>query len=72
VGFEHLHRGNAYGARRLWRRGMGYLEPFRGGCMGVDVDRLLADTERCVAELDREGLEGFDRALIPRIVALEI
>ena len=70
VGFEHLRRGNAYGARRLWRRGMGYLEPFAGGCMGVDVDRLVAETERCDEELERVGLERFDRGLIPRITWL--
>ena len=70
LGFEHLRRGNAYGARRLWRRGIGYLEPFRRGCMGVDVDRLIADTERCLTELDRVGdggLDRFDRSLIPRV-----
>ena len=38
VGFEHLRRGNPSGARALWRRGISYLEPFRGGCMNVDVD----------------------------------
>lgn len=70
VGFEHLRRGNAYGARRLWQRGIGYLEPFRGGCMRVDVDRLIADTQRCLAELQRVGdggVERFDAALIPRV-----
>jgi uncharacterized protein len=70
VGFEHLRRGNAYGSRRLWKRGIGYLEPFRGGCMGVDVDRLIADTECCLTELERVGgggLERFDRGLIPRV-----
>src|SRR3954447_20467260 len=50
VGFEHQRRGNPSGAGRLWRRGIGYLAPFAGGCMGVDVDRLVADTERCLAE----------------------
>jgi hypothetical protein len=38
--------------------------------MGVDVDRPIADTERCLAELERVGaggLERFDRSLIPRV-----
>src|ERR687891_2438463 len=47
VGFEHLRRGNANGARRLWRRGIGYLEPFRGGGVGGDGGRFIAGTERC-------------------------
>jgi len=69
VGFEHLQRGNAHGARRLWRRGIDYLEPFRGGCMGVDVDRLIAETELCLTELERvrDALGRFDRSLIPRV-----
>ena len=70
VGFEHLRRGNPAGARALWLRGMGYLEPFAGGCMNVDVDRLVAATERCLAELERvgdDGLEGFDGTLVPRV-----
>src|SRR4051812_28422715 len=67
VGFEHLRRGNPTGARALWQRGISYLEPFRGGCMNVDVDRLVAATERCIAELERVGIERFDRALIPRV-----
>lgn len=70
VGCEHLRRGNPAGARSLWLRGIEYLEPFRGGCMKVDVDRLVAATERCVAELERvgdDGLKRFDRELIPRV-----
>jgi hypothetical protein len=38
--------------------------------MGVDVDRLIADTERRLAELERVGaggLERFHRSLIPRV-----
>ena len=69
IGFEHLRRGNARGARQLWLRGISYLEPFERGCMRVDVDRLVADTERCIAELERIGekLEQFDRSLVARV-----
>jgi hypothetical protein len=31
------------------------------------VERLLADTERRVEELERAGVDGFDRSLIPRV-----
>lgn len=70
VGFHHLSRGNSYGARRLWLRGMALLEPFTDGCMSIDVGRLLQETQRCVEELDRIGLTGkreFDRSLIPQV-----
>jgi hypothetical protein len=45
-------------------------EPFQGGCVGVNVDRLIAGTERCPTELGayREGrLERFDRGLFPLV-----
>lgn len=70
VGFYHLSRGNGYGARRLWARGVVLLESFRPSCMGVDVAALIADTNHCIAEIDRVGIAGvgdFNRALIPRI-----
>jgi hypothetical protein len=70
VGFYHLSRGNSYGARRLWLRGIALLESFCPSCLNVDVERLIRETRRCVEELDRIGITGdaaFDRTLIPSV-----
>lgn len=70
VGFHHLTaRRNARGARNLWTRGIALLQSFRGGCMDVDVARLIAETERCLAELARvqDDTAAFNRTLIPRV-----
>jgi predicted metal-dependent hydrolase len=70
VGFHHLSRGNRYGARRLWTRGMVLLDSFRPVCMTVDVERLCEETRQCLAELDRvEAIpaEEFDAGLVPQV-----
>lgn len=69
VGCYHLSRGNAYGARRLWARGIAHLETFPDRCHGVDVRALSAAAACCLAELERVHGDtlAFDRALLPRI-----
>jgi hypothetical protein len=70
VGLYHLRRGNLYGARRLMARGLTLLEPFRPACMGVNVERFVADSGRCLAavrSLTPATLATFDRSLIPKI-----
>lgn len=74
VGFYHLSRGNAYGASRLWARGLALLETFPDRCSGVDVAALVAATRRCIAELDRltpDRISDFDRSLIPTIAVTD-
>jgi hypothetical protein len=43
------------------------LWSFGGGLINRDLERLLADTERRVEELERAGVDGFDRSLIRRV-----
>lgn len=43
------------------------LKVVRGGRINGDVERLLADTERRLEELERAGIDGFDRSLVPRV-----
>ena len=70
VGLYHLQRGNLYGAQRLLARGLVLLEPFRPGCMGVDVERFFVESRLCldaIAALTQETLHSFDRSLIPQV-----
>jgi predicted metal-dependent hydrolase len=68
VGFYHLlAKSNAYGAGRMWAKGVQLLESFPPACAGVDVADLVAATRRCMDELERRGIQDFDRSLIPQV-----
>ena len=70
AGFHHLIRRNHKGAVNLLDGGLCLLQPFRPRCLGVDVDRFLADTRACydlIVELGPAHLDQFDRSLIPSI-----
>lgn len=72
VGFYHLSRGNYKGAIALWERGLRLLEPFRNGCLGVDVVRLMEETSSCrdtVKALGQGRLHEFELTLIPKVYA---
>ncbi len=62
--YVHVTRPNHYGAERLCRTALGYLEPYRReGAMGFDVERICRDAESMyarVAELGRERIGEFD------------
>ena len=70
VGFYHLSRGDYKGAISLWGRGLRLLEPFRGGCLSVDVIRLMEETTACrdiVVTLGPSRLHEFDPSLVPKV-----
>ena len=74
AGFHHVLRDNHKGAISLLTDAFRLLEPFRPGTLGVDVDRLLADTRPCldrIVELGEARLREFDRATIPQIESTE-
>lgn len=51
VALHHFGNGNIRGARKLYHSSRAYLEPYRPRHMGLDVDKLLAEFERCFAEV---------------------
>jgi hypothetical protein len=48
------------------------LKALSGGRINGDVERLPADTERRLEELERAGIDGFHRSLPGRRVALAL
>ncbi len=71
AGMHHVLRGNHGGAMKVLGDVPRLLEAYRPRTLGLDVDRLLADVERVVAEvraLGPERIGEFDRELVPRLV----
>lgn len=60
-----IERGNSRGALKLIDRGTRWLQPFRPHCQGVEVDRLLADTERLRIAISQSDL--IERTLFPKV-----
>ena len=70
VGLYHLRRGNLRGAQGMMRKGIALLEPFRPRCFGVDVDRFVDESRRClvvVEGLTPATLATLDPALVPQV-----
>jgi predicted metal-dependent hydrolase len=70
VGFYHLQNGNWRGATGLLRNGTVRLREFEPETLGIDVARLVRESEHCLRELEklgRERIEEFDRAEVPKV-----
>jgi predicted metal-dependent hydrolase len=70
VGFYHLQNGNWRGATGLLRNGTTRLKEFEPAALGVDVAKLIRQSENCLQQLEtlgRERINEFDRSEIPRV-----
>ena len=70
VGFYHLQNGNWRGATGLLRNGSARLREFEPVTLGVDVAKLVRESERCLLELEelgRERIDEFDLSEVPKI-----
>ena len=70
VGFYHQQNGNWRGATGVLRNGIERLREFEPETLGLDVGRLVSESERCLEELDRLGrdrVREFDTRLVPRV-----
>jgi predicted metal-dependent hydrolase len=75
VALHHFGNGNIRGAKKLYHSSRAYLEPYRPVCEGIDLDKLLAEMERCFAEILASTEEypqiEVDAELIPEIHLIE-
>ncbi|HKH10534.1 MAG TPA: DUF309 domain-containing protein [Rubrobacter sp.] len=70
VGFYHQQNGNWRGATGVLRSGIERLREFEPDALGLDVARLVRESERCLEELERLGrdrVREFDAAQIPKV-----
>jgi uncharacterized protein len=72
--FVHVTRKEYPGSVRLLDAGIEKLEAYPASYMGLDLARLVAGAKAArqqLQELREKQVAGFDRSLIPRIVAVE-
>ena len=70
VGFYHLKNGNWRGATGLIRNGTARLKEFEPEALGIDVARLVRESEACLRELEvlgRERVREFDANKLPKV-----
>ena len=70
VGFYHQQNGNWRGATGVLRGGIERLREFEPETLGLDVAKLVRESERCLRELERLGRDGvreFDTDRIPKV-----
>ena len=70
MGFYHEENGNWRGATGLLRSGIARLKEFEPAALGIDVSRLVRESERCLRELEelgRERVREFDRSKVPKV-----
>ena len=68
VGFYHiLERENPKGAISQLTKGLEKLNDFKPDFQGVELTQLLEDVEKCLENIRKESVSGFNSKLIPKI-----
>ena len=70
VGFYHQENGNWKGATGLLGSGITRLKEFEPEALGIDVSRLIRESESCLSDLEdlgRERVREFDRTKVPKV-----
>src|SRR3990170_253086 len=51
VALHHFGNGNIRGARKVYGSSRGYLQQYRPVCVGLDLEKFLAEFDACFAQV---------------------
>jgi predicted metal-dependent hydrolase len=68
VALHHFGNGNIRGARKVYGSSRGYLEQYRPKCVGLDVDKFLAEFAACFAEVAATSEQFPNIELNPELI----
>jgi predicted metal-dependent hydrolase len=68
VCLHHFGNGNTRGAKKLYYGSRSYLEEYRPKHQGVDLDKLLAELERCCCEILASTEDYPSAELVPDLI----
>lgn len=68
VCLHHFGNGNTRGAKKLYVGSRSYLEEYRPKHLGVDLDKLFVDLERCCAEILASTEEYPQIEIVPDLI----
>lgn len=68
VCLHHFGNGNTRGAKKLYYGCRGYLEEYRPHHLGVDLDKLLTELERCCADILSSTDEYPKAEIVPDLI----
>ena len=68
VALHHFANGNIRGARKVYGSSRGYLEQYRPTCVGMDVDKFLAEFDACFADVAATSEQFPNIELNPELI----
>ena len=68
VALHHFGNGNIRGARKLYHSTRTYLEPYRPWHMGLDLETVSGQFERCFAEVTASQEEFPEIEIEPDLI----
>ena len=60
VALHHLRNGNLNGARKLHQTASRYLNQYRPGALGLNVEKLIRDMDICFESLDDKKIPKLE------------